>query len=456
MPPTRLLPLAALAVLATLALPAVAAEKPNIIFILIDDLGWMDLACQGNRRVDTPNVDRLASQGMRFTDAYAAAPVCSPTRASILTGQSPARLHLTNHLPGGMMPEDTTLLPAEIIKQLPLKHVTIAERLKTAGYRTGFLGKWHVCSGGKVAEPFFPEHQGFDVNLGGCTFGGPPTYFDPYRIPTLPNRRPGEYLPDRLADEAAAFMRANRDRPFLLFLWHYTVHWPMEPKPEVLRKYVDRKGPGLKDPRYGAMIESMDAAVGSVMATLDELQLAERTLLVFMSDNGGYLGVADNRPLRLGKGYVYEGGIRVPLIVRWPGVVRPGATCDVPVISTDFYPTLLSAAGLKLDESIPCDGEDLTPLLRETGRLKRREIFFHYPNYAWHKDNRLGGAIRQGDYKLIENYDDNSVELYNLAEDLGETRELSKQMPEKAAELLQKLQAWRKDSGALMPVRRTP
>lgn len=453
--------LATLAIVVAITTPALCAEdspeqKPNIVFILIDDLGWMDLHCQGNKLVDTPNIDRMALQGMRFTDAYAAAPVCSPTRASILTGKSPARLHLTTHLPGGFLPEGSNLLPAKILKHLPLQHVTIAERLGQAGYSTAFLGKWHVCGGGDAGKPFFPEHQGFDVNIAGCSFGGPPTYFDPYRIPTLKNRRPGEYLPDRLADEAVTFMQAKRDEPFLLFLWNYTVHWPMEAKPEMLEKYTRRGvGLGLKDVRYGAMIENMDAAVGRVLQGIDELKLTERTLVVFMSDNGGYMGVADNSPLRLGKGYVYEGGIRVPLIVRWPGVVKPGSTCHVPVISTDFYPTMLAAAGLAPDASTPADGESLMPLLRQSGKLKRREIFFHYPNYAWHKDNRLAGAVRQGDYKLIENFDDGSVELYNLAEDLSEKQDLAKKLPEKAAELTRKLQDWRKTSGALMPIRRT-
>jgi len=438
--------LATFALAATPA-PASSAEKPNVVFVLIDDLGWMDLGCQGNRRIDSPNVDRLARQGMRFTDAYAAAPVCSPTRASIVTGQSPARLHLTTHLPGRFFPKDGRPQPAEIIDHLPLAHVTIAERLKAAGYATALMGKWHL---GK--REFYPDRQGFDINLGGCALGGPPTYFDPYRIPTLANRRPGEYLPDRFADEAVAFIRANRRRPFMLFLWNYTVHWPMQAKEDVLAKYEKRGlGPGLKDPRYGAMIESMDAAFGRVVAAIDELKLTERTLIVFMSDNGGYNGVADNRPLRESKGYLYEGGIRVPLIVRWPGVVRPGVICREPVTSTDFYPTLLAAAGLEPDENTPCDGENLMPLLKQTGGLKRSEIFFHFPNYAWHMDNRLGSAVRQGDYKLIEYFDDGSVELYNLAEDIGEKHDLSKQMPEKAAELEQKLHAWRAESGAWMP-----
>jgi arylsulfatase A-like enzyme len=435
------------------------AEQPNVVVILIDDLGWMDLGCQGNERVDTPHVDRLASQGMRFTDAYAAAPVCSPTRAAILTGRAPARLHLTTHIPDRFVPNDGRPLPAETLDHLPLQYVTISERLRAAGYRTAFMGKWHLA--GKAGRQglgkteFYPERQGFELNLGGCALGGPPTYFDPFRIHNLEDRRPGEYLPDRLADEAIEFIRKNRNNPFLLFLWNYTVHWPMEAKPALVEKYARRKGPGLKDPRYGAKIEALDAAIGRIVAAIDKLDLTERTLLVFTSDNGGFSGVADNRPLRAGKGYLYEGGIRVPLVVRWPGVVPARTTCRVPVVSTDFYPTLLEVAGLSPETSDPSDGESLMPVLKKTGSLKRSALHFHFPNYAWHMDNRLGSAIRKGDYKLIERFDDGSVELYNLAEDIAESRELSAEMPEKAAELRRELHAWRTDCDARMP-RRAP
>ncbi|MBN1419486.1 MAG: sulfatase [Planctomycetes bacterium] len=434
-------------------------ERPNVLFILIDDLGWKDLGCQGNARIRTPAIDRLASQGMRFTCAYASAPVCSPTRAAILTGRSPARLHLTNHIPDRFVPKDASLLPAETLDHLPPEETTFAERLKEAGYATAFLGKWHLAGPGagregRGTEAFYPERQGFDLNFGGCALGGPPTYFDPFRIHNLESRRPGEYLPDRLADEAVAFLRAHRDGPFLLCLWTYTVHWPMEAKPDLLARYAGREGPGLKDARYGAKVEGMDAAIGRVLAALDELEIAERTLVIFTSDNGGFLGVADNRPLRLGKGYLYEGGIRVPLIVRWPGVVRPGSICRVPVISTDFFPTILAAAGLAPAPTPPLDGESLMPLLRQSGTLGRDAVFFHYPNYAWHLDNRLGGAVREGDFKLIETYEDGSIELYDLGEDIGETRDLSKEMPERARALRQKLDAWLRASGARMPVRR--
>ncbi|MHC4328829.1 MAG: sulfatase [Planctomycetota bacterium] len=434
-------------------------ERTNIVLIMIDDLGWMDLHCQGNERLDTPNIDRLASQGMRFTDAYSAAPVCSPTRAAIMTGQSPARLRITNHLPDReqFQPENAKLRSAKTLDHLPLEHVTLAERLKEADYATAFLGKWHLSGrgtekGGALAEPNLrPEHQGFDVNVGGCGFGGPPSYFEPYRIPNIEPRREGEYLPDRLADEAIDFIRTHHDKPFFVALWNYTVHWPMQAPQRLVDKYKERTGPGIKDPRYAAMIEAMDAAIGRIIKELDKLELTEHTLVIFTSDNGGYGGVSDCRPLRASKGYLYEGGIRVPLIVRWPGVVRPGITCRTPVISTDFYPTLLEAAGLRSKAGKTFDGESIVPTLKQTGPLKRKAIFFHYPNYAWHRSNRLGGAIREGDYKLIKWYDDGLVELYNLADDLGEQNDLSEKMPEKASDLKRKLEAWLAESGAAMP-----
>ena len=439
-----------------------AEEPPNVLLIMADDLGWMDLGCQGNERIETPNLDRLATQGMRFTDAYSAAPVCSPTRASILTGQSPARLNITNHIPDrpSFWPDDARWLPPETLDHLPLEHVTLAERLRAAGYATAFLGKWHLSGPsaprdeGLGQAQFAPEHQGFDLNVGGCDYGGPPTFFDPYRVHNLPSRDPGEYLPDRLADEAIAFLREHRDGPFLLCLWNYAVHWPMEAPAELIEKYRGREGPGLNEARYGAMVEALDAALGRVFAALDDLDLARRTLVIFISDNGPYLGVADAGPLRAGKGYLYEGGIRVPLIVRWPGQVEAGTTCDTPVVSTDLFPTLLEAAGVEVQDDVPLDGVSLLPLLRGTGGLEREALFFHYPNYAWHRSNRLGGAVRAGRYKLIERYDDGSLELYDLEENLGETRNLAGRMPQKASELRDRLKAWRAASGARMPVER--
>ena len=356
---------------------------PNIVFIMIDDLGWMDLACQGNKLVDTPNIDRFSAQGIRFTDNYSAAPVCSPTRAAIMTGKAPARLRITNHLPDQkrFTPKDALLLSAECRDHLPLEEVTIAEQLRQVGYSTAFIGKWHLSP--RLNATFHPERQGFEVNIGGCDFGGPPTFFDPYRIPTIENRKTGEYLPDRLADESIAFMKQNRDKPFFLCLWNYTVHWPMEAPESLIEKYKDRTGPGLNDTRYGAMIEAMDSAFGKIIDKLDELSLAHNTLVVFTSDNGAFGGVGDNRPLRGEKGYLYEGGIRVPLIVRWPGVVKPGTICSTPTISMDFFATLLQVANVANASKLKQDGESLVPLFHGQSSLGRDAIYFHYPNYAF-------------------------------------------------------------------------
>ena len=452
--PARLILLAVIVVASTGTF-ALSEEpsRPNIVFIMIDDLGWMDLAVQGNKLVETPHIDRLATQGMRFTDAYAAAPVCTPTRAAIMTGQSPARLRITNHTPdrASFTPKNAKLLPAAMHNHLARERITIAERLKQAGYATAFMGKWHLSGGGRGQPEFEPTAQGFDINIGGCGYGGPPTFFDPYKIPNLKDRREGEYLPDRLADEAIDFMQANRDRRFALFLWNYTVHWPMEAPEPLLKKYADRKGPGLKDTRYGAMIEAMDRSIGRALAEIDRLKLTDNTLLIFTSDNGGFGGVADNRPLREAKGHLYEGGIRVPLIVRWPGKIEAGSTSAVPVISMDHFPTVLEAAGLKPADDTPIDGESLLPLFAGEA-LRRDAIYFHYPNYAWHRSNRLGGAIRSGKWKLIERFDDNSLELYDLESDIGEKKNLAETNKAQAEKLRDQLAAWRKANDAAMPV----
>lgn len=433
---------------------AVIPKNPNILFVLIDDLGWMDLHVQGNAAVHTPNIDRLAAEGMRFTDNYAAAPVCSPTRAAILTGLSPARLAITNHLPeqARFIPDNPKVLPARTLDHLPLEHVTIAERLKEAGYATGFIGKWHLSGPGKGKPEFEPTAQGFDINIGGCGYGGPPTFFDPYRIPNLEPRRKGEYLPERLADEALSFMKTQKEAgdPFMLFLWNYTVHWPMEAPKDLLEKYASHNGPGLNDPRYGAMIEAMDQSIGRVLKGIDEMGLREETIVIFTSDNGGFGGVADNRPLREEKGYLYEGGLRVPMMVRWPGKIEPGVVSSEPVVSMDLYPTLLEAAGLEIPDKL--DGESLMPVFDGTGKLQRDSLFFHYPNYAFHRGNRLGSAMRQGPYKLIENFDDGSLELYQLEDDLSETKNLAESEPEKASLMAARLRAWRDSSGARLPV----
>ena len=432
-------------------------SKPNVLFILIDDMGWMDLGCQGNKNLRTPNIDNLAKGGMRFTDAYAPAPVCSPTRAAIITGQSPARLQITNHLPhqDRFTPKDSKLLPAKMLNHLSLESETLAERLKKdAHYATAFIGKWHLYTGRD--KKYNPLNQGFDINIGGCSYGGPPTFFDPYRIDFLPDRKEGEYLPNRLADEAIAFIseQNSKDKPFFVALWNYTVHWPMEAPDKLVEKYKKLPVKGYRDHRYAAMIEAMDIAIGKVLKSLDDLNITEETLVIFTSDNGPFGGVGDASPLRADKGHLYEGGIRVPLIVRWPGKVEAGAVEETPVILTDLHPTILAATGLDLNSTIPNDGHNLLPLLKGKEKLKNRAVCWHYPNFAFHRDNRLGSAIREGDHKLIHFYDTDSVELYNLKNDIGEKNDLSGKMPQLASRLKNKLKVWLQDSGAVMPTKR--
>ncbi len=440
--------------LALILPPSFVVGAPNVLFIMADDLGWMDLACQGNKLVETPHLDRLAKQGMRFTDAYAAAPVCSPTRCAVLTGQAPARIGLTTHLPGLFFPKDDRPQPAKLTPQLNSDHVTIAERMKGAGYASAFLGKWHiapgVARGGKVADDVSPVGQGFDLNVGGTSYGGPPSFFSPYRNGELADGPDGEYLPERLVDETIKFIKENKKKTWITHLWFYTVHWPMQAPEPLLKKYADRKGPGLNDTRYGAMIEAMDLAIGRLLQALDEMKLAEDTLVIFTSDNGGFAGASDCRPLRQSKGHLYEGGIRVPLIVRWSGKVKAGTTSSTPVISMDFYPTFLEVAGLKPGKK-PIDGESLIPILRQSGELDRKAIYFHYPNYAWHMDNRLAGAVRSADWKLIRNYDDDSLELYDMSKDLSERNNLAATHPKITARLNRGLSQWLKETNAPMP-----
>ena len=423
---------------------------------MADDLGWRDLHCYGFEQIDTPNVDRLAEEGMRFTDAYAAAPVCSPTRAAMMTGLSPARLHLTNHAPGnkdGFKLEGSNLQEAEWLRNLDLSYVTIAERLKAAGYATAHIGKWHLSYVAKgdatgISEPMLrPEAQGFDVNIGGCFRGGPPSYFAPYGIPAIKAREDGEYLPERLADEAIAFVDEHREGPFFLSWWPYSVHYPMQAEEDLIAKYQAREG--VQDATFAAMIEAMDHSIGRLLHHLDETGLRENTVIIFKSDNGSYNG--DNRPLRGMKGWIYEGGIRIPWIVRWPGIVKPGSVCNEPVISMDCYPTLLEVAGLDVAKNTALDGLSILPLLREKGDFERESLFFHYPNYAFHKKNRLAGAVRTGKYKLIYHYDDGSVELYDLSEDIGETRNLAADQSELSEQMLSNLVDWLESSGACMP-----
>jgi len=430
-------------------------SKPNIVLVMADDLAWMDLACQGNPLVDTPYLDKFARQGIRFTDAYAAAPVCSPTRAALITGLAPARLRITNHIPDRpqFTPEHATHTGAEMFDYLAPSYTTIAERLRSAGYKTGFFGKWHIAGTGvgpqgEGVTKYYPENQGFDLNIGGCVYGGPPTFFDPYRIHNLPNRREGEYLPDRLADEVCRFIESAGNKPFFTCLWNYSVHWPMEAPKNLLRKYETKTGPGLNDTRYGAMIEALDASFGRIMQQLDKNNLSENTIVIFTSDNGGFAGVSDNRPLRESKGHIYEGGIRVPLMIRWPGTIAPEQINDTPVISMDFFPTILEACGLAPEPV--CDGESLAPLFNG-GKLHRQNIYFHFPNYAWHRSNSLAGAVRSGNYKLVRHYTTDQLELYNIAKDIGETDNLISKRPRIATRLNQQLTRWLTETDAAMP-----
>ncbi len=452
------------------AVDAATPARPNVLFILMDDLGWADVGCYGSEFYQTPNIDRLAGQGMRFTDAYAACNCCSPTRASILTGKYPARLHLTDWIPGSQFPK-AKLRPPDWHQELPLEEVTLAEALKSAGYPTAAVGKWHL---GKA--PFLPQNQGFDVNIAGNHSGAPGSYFWPYAhddpakaaryhggpVPDIfDGGKPGEYLTDRLTDEALTLIEANRKRPFFLYLSHYAVHTPLQAKPELTEQYRAKLRPGLKqnNPVYAAMVESMDQSVGRVMEKLDALGIADRTIVFFTSDNGGYSGYGGkpggtcNGPLREGKGSAHEGGHRVPLIVRWPGVTLPGSVCHEPVTSVDFYPTILAMTGAAGDKqhNATVDGADLSALLKQQGKPARDAIYWHYPHYNIFPQTPYG-AVRQGDYKLIEFDEDGRVELYNLRTDLAETTNLAERMPELVTTLRGKLAAWRRSVGAQMPL----
>ena len=444
-----------------------AVNRPNIIFILADDLGWADLGGYGSTFYETPNLDRLAKQGVRFTDAYAACSVCSPSRASILTGKYPARLQLTDWLPGRPDGPEQMLNRPQIQQFLPLEEFTIAEALKAGGYQTAFIGKWHL---GEAPE-YWPEHQGFDLNIAGCGHGHPPSYFSPYGFPNLTDGPRGEYLNERLTDEALKFIERAKDKPFFLYLPHYAVHTPLQAKTNLIEKYQAKaakfatNGPTfIRDngyrvrqiqnhPVYAAMVESLDESVGRILDQVTALGLEKNTVIIFTSDNGG-LSTAEgtptsNLPLRGGKGWPYEGGVREPLLVKWPGVTQPGSVSHERIISTDYYPTLLEIAGLPARPRQHEDGISLVATLK--GRtLPERPLFWHYPHYS-NQGGSPNGAVRLGDFKLIEWYEDMRVELYNLKDDIGEQHDLAAARPEKAAALRALLHDWRKEIKAQMP-----
>jgi arylsulfatase A len=490
--------------------------KPNILFILIDDMGWSDAGCYGGSSYDTPNIDRLAGQGVRFTQAYAACSVCSPTRASIITGKYPARLHLTDWLPGRKDYSFQELQNPEINQHLPYDISTLPGILKENGYQTAIFGKWHLGE-----DSASTQRQGFDLHLPRWNQGWPNgTYFSPYHMEGLEGGPDGEYLTDRLTDETLKYIDEHKDNPFFIYLAHFAVHDPIMGRPDLVDKYREKlksgEGPGgvpfilegnpdspdplsretldrlineapyqgysllprrtvkikqqQDNPEFAAMVESVDQSVGRILYKLRELGLEENTIVVFFSDNGGMSAAnfgnparkikesaldkaysTSNLPLRGGKGWFYEGGIREPLIIKWPGHEKAGSVCEVPVISVDFLPTLLEMAGIPFNpEKLVLDGESLVPLLKGEEPKQDRPIFWHFPHYSNHGQQSPCGAVRFGDFKLIEYYENYSVQLFNLADDPGEQNDLSDSLPDKGKELREMLHRWRQDVDAQM------
>jgi arylsulfatase A len=468
-------------------------RPPNVVVILVDDLGWADLGCYGCTFHETPHIDRLARESVRFLSAYAAAPVCTPTRAALMTGKHPTSLGITIWYEAARRPmEERPLIPPMTVGDLPLSETTLGEILHQRGYFTAHMGKWHLGS-----AAYYPEAQGFDLNMGGTFWGAPATHFFPYRgawsdsrssvaartaapaslaasrpssapdqekeiryVPDLPLGREGEYLTDRLTDEAMKVLVQVKDRPFYLNLCYYAVHTPIEGKPALVAHYDDKaaRTEPTRNAGYAAMVHSLDENIGRLMAALDELNLRDNTLVVFTSDNGGFVSeykgrsVTTNAPLRSGKGSVYEGGLRVPLLIRWPKVAQAGTTCAEPVVTMDLFTTIARAAGARpSDEAIA--GLDLRPLLTDpSASLDRDTFYFHFPHY--YPTTTPVGAIREGDWKLIEYFEDGRLELYDLASDLSEQHDLAGQKPEVARRLHAKLAAWRQEVAAPMPTRR--
>ncbi len=457
-----------------------AADNPNFILILIDDMGWTDLGFMGSEYYETPNIDKLAKQGMKFTNAYANAANCAPTRACLLTGQYTPRhgVYTVASSERGNS-KDRRLIPIENTTTLASDHITIAEVMQSAGYKSASIGKWHLGN----PPTHGPVEQGFDVNVGGSKKGSPPGgYFAPYKNLYLSNGSDGEYLTDRLTDEALDFIDTNSTNPFFLYLTHYAVHTPVQAKSDIIDKYKTKIGSnGQDNPTYAAMVESVDQSVGRIMDKLDELQLAENTVVMFFSDNGGHASYTDMVPLRGSKGMFYEGGIREPMIARWLGEINPDTRCEVPVISTDFFPTILDIAGIEKPEDKVLDGESLLPLLKETGSLKRETIYWHFPAYLQKYTGGMDEArdqlfrtrpvsvVRKGDWKLLLFHEEwvldgareqidtnNSVELYNLTQDISEANNVAIINKVKRDELLDDLLTWIESTGAPIPSEPNP
>lgn len=452
-------------------------KRPNFLFILIDDLGWMDLSCYGSSFYETPNLDKLASEGIRFTNAYASCPVCSPTRASILTGKYPATLGLTQFIGGNT---EGKLIEPPYIDHLPLTEMSLATTLKENGYQTWHVGKWHL--GG---EAYYPEKHGFDVNIAGCDWGAPMHgYFSPWRIPTLkdvPEKK--KYLTDHLTDEAIKLFFSSDDKPFFLNMWYYSVHVPIQAKRKNIKYYREKaKKMGLKNlnpfvigenfpcthkkdlfvrrrivqsnPKYAAMIYSLDENIGRLIETLEDVGKRDNTVIIFYSDNGG-LSTAEgsptcNAPLSEGKGWMYEGGTRVPLIINGPTITTPGQLSSAPITSTDFYPTILEMANIPLMPEQHCDGVSFLPLLKQEKTYIRGPIFWHFPHYG-NQGGTPGSSVLLDDYKLIKFYESDHLELYNLKNDVSEKNNIMSKEPERANQLDKILRDWTTKSKALFP-----
>lgn len=446
---------------------------PNFLVLLVDDLGWTDLGCFGSDFYETPEIDRLAADGVRFTHGYAACTVCSPTRAALLTGQYPGRTNVTDWIPGHQRPKGK-LRPPDWTMKLEHRHTTLAEALSAGGYRTAHVGKWHLMP---RLEPdammdFAPERHGFERNIAGNEWGAPGSYFHPYersngqKVYPLPSGgEDGDYLTDRLTDEALGILEEYREEPFLLYFPYYTVHTPIQAKAEDEGRFKDAVDAAKRhrNPAYAGMLAALDRSVGRLRAKLDELGIADRTVIVFTGDNGGLdrkgpdgrMGnPTENEPLRAGKGSAYEGGVRTPTIYYWPGVTRAGLVSAEPVITVDVYPTVLDIAGVEGDpeHNRLVDGVSLAGILRDPeAPLDRETLYWHYPHY--HNGGATPySAIRDGDWRLVHFYEDGRTELYNLAEDVGEATDLAAAMPDKAAELRAKLDAWRAEVGAQEPL----
>lgn len=469
-----------------------APERPNVIMILIDDMGWADSSTYGSDYYETPNLTRLAKEGMLFTDAYAAAPLCSPTRASIMSGQYPARLRMTQAITPKDVPEPRALPPTEKEycgevqnkNHMPLEVLTLAETLRDAGYQTAHIGKWHLAPSGKrwsgTGDEFCAENQGFDFVIGGAHLPGPTDYYSPYVdtrsgrvIRNLSPGPEGEYLNERLAEESIKWINSVKDswEPFYLNFWHYAVHGPIIPKKDLLPKYMERRNPNSNQrcPEMATMLDSMDNSIGILLDWLDRPEnrdLKSNTVIILTSDNGGVIHNelngnpwTSNRPLRGGKANLYEGGVREPWIVRWPGVIRPGSTCKTPVQSIDIYPTVLDMAGLKFPRKAVLDGQSIVPLLK--GRsMDHQPIFTHFPHNMGVL-NAASTSVRDGDYKLIryyhagENAESHAYELFDLKRDLYESINLAAYLPEKVKELDRLIDSFLEETEALVPERNT-